>query len=282
MDLKSFAAQLDAERERYALPPGVRDGVAAWSDAALAVLFPQFRSMASTADGTVGTGEAAAELAALEAQLAPLLAAVAPAGTTATALEAQGRAVLDTLPAVYAVLKRDAAAIHAGDPAAKSVDEVILSYPGFLATAYFRLAHAMLGCGVPLLPRLITEHAHRLTGIDIHPGAQIGESFAIDHGTGIVIGETSVIGARVKVYQGVTLGALSVEKSLASVKRHPTIEDDVVVYANATILGGKTVVGAGSVIGGNVWLTRSVPPRSVVTHESQVGRRGDDGLDYHI
>jgi serine O-acetyltransferase len=137
--------------------------------------------------------------------------------------------------------------------------------------------------GVALVPRLIAEHAHRETGIDIHPGARIGERFAIDHGTGIVIGETADIGARVKMYQGVTLGALSVQKSLADVKRHPTIEDDVVVYANATILGGRTVVGAGSIVGGNVWLTRSVPGRSVVTHESQIARRPDDDLiEYHI
>jgi serine O-acetyltransferase len=276
MDLTEFATRLDAERAQYALPPGLRQGAARWSDAALAVLFPQFR--APTADA--GEGHSAAELSALREQLLPLVAAVRD--TAATDVDALASQVMAALPDVHAQLRTDATAIHAGDPAARSVDEVILSYPGFLATAYFRLAHAMHRAGIPLIPRLITEHAHRETGIDIHPGAQIGEAFAIDHGTGIVIGETAVIGARVKVYQGVTLGALSVEKSLASVKRHPTLEDDVVVYANATILGGRTVVGAGSVIGGNVWLTRSVPARSVVTHESQVGRRADDGLDYHI
>jgi serine O-acetyltransferase len=147
------------------------------------------------------------------------------------------------------------------------------------------MARMLADLGVPLLPRLITEAAHRATGIDIHPGAVIGAALAIDHGTGIVIGETAVIGDRVRLYQGVTLGALSVRKELAETKRHPTIESDVVIYANATILGGATVVGAGSVIGGNVWLTRSVPPRSVVTHESLSLREctsGDALLEYNI
>jgi serine O-acetyltransferase len=140
------------------------------------------------------------------------------------------------------------------------------------------------GCEVPLVPRVLTEIAHRDTGIDIHPAASIGESFAIDHGTGIVIGETAVIGARVKLYQGVTLGALSVDKRMARTKRHPTIGDDVVIYANATILGGETVIGAGSRIGGNVWLTRSVPAHSVVTPTARVepGARDDEPLEFNI
>ena len=161
----------------------------------------------------------------------------------------------------------DAEATCDGDPAATSVDEVILAYPGFYALACYRLAHQPArAAACPLVPRLITERAHRVTGIDIHPGATIGRAFAIDHGTGIVIGETSVIGDRVRLYQGVTLGALSVRKDLAQTRRHPTIEDDVVIYANATILGGDTVIGHGSVIGGNVWLTHSVPPHSIVTN----------------
>jgi serine O-acetyltransferase len=136
---------------------------------------------------------------------------------------------------------------------------------------------------VPLLPRLMSEWAHRETGIDMHPGAAIGHAFAIDHGTGVVIGETTVIGDRVRVYQGVTLGALAVHKRLANRKRHPTIGDDVVIYANATILGGETVVGSGTVIGGNVWLTHSVPPRSLVQFESAVNARTpDDGIEFHI
>jgi serine O-acetyltransferase len=153
------------------------------------------------------------------------------------------------------------------------VDEVLLAYPGFLAITYYRIAHRLHRLGVELLPRLITELAHRQTGIDIHPGATIGHSLAIDHGTGIVVGETSVIGDRVRLYQGVTIGALSVRKEFASQKRHPTIGDDVVVYANASLLGGDTVIGPGSVIGGNVWLTHAVPAGSVVTHGATVERQ---------
>src|SRR5690606_33083175 len=159
---------------------------------------------------------------------------------------------------------KDAEAAYQGDPAAQSLEEVIISYPGFFAVASHRIAHALLKLDIPLLPRLMAEYAHERTGIDIHPGAHIGESLFIDHGTGVVIGETTIIGKNVKVYQGVTLGALSVKKRLQNIKRHPTIEDDVVIYANSTILGGETVVGSGSVIGGNVWLTRSVPPQSKI------------------
>lgn len=173
---------------------------------------------------------------------------------------------VDSLPALHSLLLDDAKAILAGDPAATSLDEVILAYPGFYAIAVYRIAHWLRGERVATVPRMLTEHAHRVTGIDIHPGATIGRAFVIDHGTGIVIGETTVIADNVKVYQGVTLGALSVDKTMANAKRHPTIERDVVIYANATILGGDTVVGAGSIIGGNVWLTSSVPPRSRVYH----------------
>jgi serine O-acetyltransferase len=178
------------------------------------------------------------------------------------------QAFADALPGVYDQLWLDAEAIYAGDPAARSVDEVISAYPGFLAIAVYRIAHELSQLDVPILPRLLTEHAHQRTGIDIHPGARIGASFCIDHGTGIVIGETTIIGNHVKIYQGVTLGALSVDKSLTSSKRHPTIEDRVVIYANATILGGGTIVGHDSVIGGNVWLTGSVPPHSTVSQTS--------------
>jgi len=174
---------------------------------------------------------------------------------------------MDSLPALREALLADAHFLVASDPAATSVEEVILAYPGFHAVACYRLANRIRSLGIPLLPRLITEHAHMRTGIDIHPGATIGVPFAIDHGTGIVIGETATVGVRVRIYQGVTLGALSVEKGLASAKRHPTIGDDVILYANATVLGGRTVIGAGSVIGGNVWLTRSVAAGSVVVHQ---------------
>jgi serine O-acetyltransferase len=190
-----------------------------------------------------------------------------------------------TLPSLLTALDLDALAIYHGDPAASSVDEVVLTYPGFYAIAMYRVAHELRQLGLPLIPRLLTEVAHRETGIDIHPGAQIGRSFFIDHGTGVVIGETTNIGNNVKVYQGVTLGALAVQKSLATKKRHPTLEDNVVVYANATILGGDTVVGHDSVVGGNAWVTESVPPFSIVGRNSDVRRRhgGDDGdLEFHI
>lgn len=176
----------------------------------------------------------------------------------------------DELPSVFESLLLDAQAIEANDPAASNLEEVVAVYPGFYAICVYRLAHVLLQLGVPLLPRMFTEHAHGRTGIDIHPGAQIGESFFIDHGTGVVIGETTEIGHHVKIYQGVTLGALSVAKGLAHHKRHPTIEANVVIYANATILGGRTVIGHDSIIGGNAWLTKSVPPQSQVFHQSQV------------
>jgi serine O-acetyltransferase len=167
-------------------------------------------------------------------------------------------------------LWKDAHAICEGDPAAHSVDEVILAYPGFRAIAIYRFANQLYKLNVPILPRILTEYAHQETGIDIHPGAAIGQSFFIDHGTGIVIGETTVIGNNVKLYQGVTLGALSVDKRLAKTKRHPTIKDNVIIYAQAVILGGDTTIGRNCIIGGNVWLTESVPDDSVVYHKSEI------------
>lgn len=173
-------------------------------------------------------------------------------------------------PELYRILNTDVHAILNGDPAAKSEFEVIRAYPGFYALCFYRIAHLLLHLDVPLLPRILTEFAHSKTGIDIHPAAKIGEHFYVDHGTGIVIGETAIIGNEVKLYQGVTLGALSVDKSMASVKRHPTVEDNVIIYSNATVLGGDTVIGQNSIIGGNVWLTHSVPPGSFVYHNSEV------------
>lgn len=184
--------------------------------------------------------------------------------------DAQTTIFFQQLPGIYNSLLKDAQAILDFDPAAQSIAEVVTAYPGFYTTVVYRLSHQLGKQGVPLLPRLFTEYAHSKTGIDIHPSAQIGHSFAIDHGTGIVVGETTIIGNHVKLYQGVTLGALNVAKSLASSKRHPTIEDEVVIYAGATILGGETVIGRGSIIGGNVWLTYSVPPNSVVYHQSEI------------
>ncbi|MGE5432250.1 MAG: serine O-acetyltransferase EpsC [Syntrophomonadaceae bacterium] len=188
---------------------------------------------------------------------------------------------------IHEKLMLDAEAILKGDPAAESIDEVIMSYPGFFAIAIYRIAHEFYAMHVPFFPRILTEYAHQMTGIDIHPGAEIGHSFFIDHGTGIVIGETSMIGDNVKLYQGVTLGALSVSKKLAKSKRHPTIESDSVIYSGATILGGDTVIGHHSVIGGNVWLTQSVPPYSIVYHKSEIKVRSikqseEDPINYSI
>lgn len=180
---------------------------------------------------------------------------------------------LDNLYQLKQELMLDARAMFNGDPAAKSINEVILTYPGFLAIAIYRIANELYKLEIPLIPRIMTEYAHQMTGIDINPGAKIGKSFCIDHGTGIVIGETTEIGDNVKIYQGVTLGALSVEKNMASKKRHPTIEDSVVIYANATILGGETVVGRNSTIGGNVWLTKSIPSNSLVYFTSEINLR---------
>jgi len=177
---------------------------------------------------------------------------------------------IDELEDTYQLLLKDARAIEEGDPAAKSLDEVMRTYPGFYAIAIYRIAHQLYRLGVPFIPRMFTELAHGKTGIDIHPGAQIGSWFFIDHGTGVVIGETTIIGDHVKLYQGVTLGALSVKKEMAETKRHPSIEDHVVVYAGATILGGRTIVGHHSVIGGNVWLTESVEPHSTVYHQPEL------------
>lgn len=177
---------------------------------------------------------------------------------------------VQTLPSILEKLNLDAEAIVNGDPASLSLQEVYMAYPGFYAIAIYRLAHELYNQGFPLVPRLMTEYAHRQTGVDINPGAQIGKSFFIDHATGVVIGETAVIHDNVKIYQGVTLGALYVSKNLQKTKRHPTIMSNVTIYANATILGGKTVIGENSTIGGNAWLTASVPPNSTVFHTSEV------------
>jgi serine O-acetyltransferase len=193
---------------------------------------------------------------------------------------------ISKIPEVHDKLWLDADAIYKGDPASESIDEVILAYPGFMAIAIYRLAHELYKLRVPIIPRIFTEHAHQITGIDIHPGAEIDSPFFIDHGTGIVIGETTKIGKNVKIYQGVTLGALSVDKSLSKVKRHPTIEDDVIIYSQSVILGGNTVIGKGCIIGGNSWLTQSVPPNSIVYSKMEMKVRSNeenfDTIDFVI
>lgn len=186
------------------------------------------------------------------------------------------------LPQIHEAIWQDIRATYEGDPAAKSISEIVRTYPGFYAIAAYRIANALHLLGVKIIPRIITEHAHSKTGIDIHPGATIGRHFCIDHGTGVVIGETTVIGDRVKVYQGVTLGALSVDKRDAETKRHPTIEDDVVIYAGATILGGDTVIGQGTMVGGNVWITRSLPPNSKVYYQVKMYNNDTEQTDLYL
>jgi serine O-acetyltransferase len=259
-----LADAIRADRAAYALPPHLPAVAESVIHAVLSLLFPHYTREVGCRSGDV---EADA------AHLARLLdEAMALPGVDAGARHRATADLFAALPGIRAALLLDAEATAAGDPAASGADEVVLAYPGFFATAVHRVAHELHLGGVPLLPRVLGEIAHRATGIDIHPGATIGAAFAIDHGTGVVVGETCHIGDRVRLYQGVTLGALVVEKSMQA-KRHPTVEDDVVIYSGATILGGDTVIGAGSRIGGNVWLTRSVGPGSFVATSAGVDRR---------
>jgi len=258
-----FAQILKERRDDHSLGFQLKKGTQEFVENLLAILFPHFcKEMFYTKE------EIESRLVLLERDLKRLL--IPLLKDTSLNLEDIVKQFMQTLPDLHDKLWLDAEAITNGDPAAESVDEVILAYPGFSAIAIYRIAHEFYIMQVPIFSRLVTEYAHQITGIDIHPGAQIGTSFAIDHGTGIVIGESAIIGKEVKMYQGVTLGALSVDKKLAKSKRHPTIEDGVVIYAQAIILGGETIVGHHSVIGGNVWLTTSVPPFSSVYQESKV------------
>jgi serine O-acetyltransferase len=269
---RAFAAALAAARhpQTEALP--LKRDVAAFVDGLLGLLFPQLTEQSgATAE------EIQASLTLVQRDLRELLGPLeAPAGAAEVA-----RSFVKALPDLHEQIRLDAEAIMAGDPAAESLDEVISAYPGFLAMAIHRVAHEIRRLKVRVLPRLLAEVAHTRTGIDIHPGATIGRALCIDHGTGLVIGETAVIGDEVKLYQGVTLGALSVAKSAAGTKRHPTVGDRVVIYANATVLGGDTVVGHDSLVGGNVWLTNSVPPHSLVYQSSQVKvRSATEGFEF--
>jgi len=244
-----------------AVPPN--DIIAGWATKVIGLLYPE---LSDNIDSSVEEMERHAD--ALRRELTIIL------NATKACKDCDNAAIavkfFRQLPDIYQVLNTDVEAILNGDPAAKSEFEVIRAYPGFFALSFYRIGHALLKLDVPLIPRILTEYAHSKTGIDIHPGAVIGDYFHVDHGTGIVIGETTIIGNNVKIYQGVTLGALSVDKSMAYTKRHPTIEDHVIIYSNATILGGDTVVGHHSVIGGNVWLTYSVAPGSLVYHVPDV------------
>jgi serine O-acetyltransferase len=228
------------------------------------------------------TGSRVAKLAlALREQIALALAAQTAKSVEDMREDASELALafLASIPDLRAALGLDVQALLDGDPAARAKEEIILAYPGVRAIAVHRVAHHFWSAGVRLLARMMSEDVHGRTGIDIHPGARIGKSFYIDHGTGVVVGETTVIGDHVKIYQGASLGALSVARRMQDQKRHPTIEDHVTIYAGATILGGDTVVGHHSVVGGNAWLVESVPPYSIVEHQTEVrvGSKADRG-----
>lgn len=259
---KTFLQKLYSNlQSSVGVPPNER--IAEWVNQVLSLLFPQrslqtFHSLQHLTD----------HAEALELELKSILAATRACSECNN--HEVARQFFEGLENLHQVLSTDVEAALEGDPASVNEFEIIRAYPGFLAVGYYRIAHSLLMLDVPLLPRILTEIAHARTGIDIHPGAKIGHHFFIDHGTGVVIGETAIIGHHVKLYQGVTLGALSVDKSLAGTKRHPTVEDHVVIYSNATILGGNTTIGANSVIGGNVWLTRSVEPFSTVYHRAEI------------
>ncbi|MEO8110362.1 MAG: serine O-acetyltransferase EpsC [Ginsengibacter sp.] len=259
---KAFFNELFSRQQRKEIVPS-NEVIAAWALHLINLLFPE-QSMCSYSSET----EIESEYTKLEADLVNILNATRACRNCNN--EQIAKEYFEQIPELYRILKTDIYSLIHGDPAARVEFEVIRAYPGFYALCFYRLAHELLKFDVPLLPRILTEHAHSKTGIDIHPGAQIGEHFFIDHGTGIVIGETAQIGNYVKLYQGVTLGALSVDKLMASTKRHPTVEDHVVIYSGATILGGDTIIGHHSVIGGNVWLTRSIPPGTLVYHKPEL------------
>ncbi|MCC5919045.1 MAG: serine acetyltransferase [Cyclobacteriaceae bacterium] len=259
---EQFIRQLYQEHQKEACCPPPR-WVISFFDRLLGLLFPQFAEK---------DFHSAEEIAAYGQMLKSDLVRILQHGKTPKGANytSMATAFFDALPDIKSRLMRDVDAVFEGDPAAKSHTEVIRTYPGFYAIVAHRIANYFHEQEVELMPRIISEYAHGKTGIDIHPGAKIGDYFCIDHGTGVVIGETTIIGKRVKIYQGVTLGALSVKKEDARSQRHPILEDGVVVYAGATILGGTTVIGKDSVIGGNVWLTQSVPPQSKVYYKAKM------------
>jgi serine O-acetyltransferase len=277
-----FVSQLVEARCAPCFPAQLRQLAVEIGKRALTLLFPQLAGYPASSDHH----EVELEVLELRAQIRRFLNQVKDRYPQSDSQSFQAvDAFISKLIPIHQALMEDAEAIFHADPAAESVDEVILSYPGLLATAYYRVAHELLKVGIPLLPRLLCQEAHHQTGIDINPGAKIGRRFSIDHGTGVVIGETCVIGNGVKLFQGVTLGALAVDRTLRHSKRHPTLGDNVVVYANATILGGDTVIGNDSIIGGNAWITSSVPPFSMVNRQSSVRPRtgaGEEFLDFMI
>jgi len=268
---EDFVARLAAARAECTVPTGLPARAEAFARNVLALLFPHHAwERRVTAADVEADAERVLEIARRFIADAPGI------GDRVDIVAGEFAACL---PSMYDALLDDARETYDFDPAARSIDEVILAYPGFFALACYRCARHLWYRNVELLPRLVTEFAHSLTGIDIHPGARLGRAISIDHGTGIVIGETAIVGDRVRFYQGVTLGASSVKKTASRQQRHPTIEDDVVLYSNAIVLGGATVVGARSIIGGNVWLTHSVPPDSIVTEVPHVEHRPAAGED---
>ena len=261
MDKEFFRHIYDKHQGIDAVPSNKE--LASWALEVIGLLYPE-----RATDSFASIEKMEEAFARLENDLRRILDATTACGECNN--QTKAKQFFENIPELYRMLNTDIAAMLEGDPAAKNEFEIIRAYPGFYAISFYRVAHALLKLDIPLLPRILTEYAHSRTGIDIHPGAEIGEYLYIDHGTGLVIGETTKIGKHVKLYQGVTLGALSVEKYMAFKKRHPTVEDHVVIYSGATILGGETVIGAHSVIGGNVWVIKSVPPYSTVYHEAEI------------
>ena len=237
--------------------------ISGWAEKLICILYPQLAVSTFRTEAAVQTA-----MATLQNELETMLRATSDCSEM-DHCDLAGN-FFDAVPEIYYLLNTDIEALIGGDPAARSEFEVIRAYPGFYALCFYRIAHELHKLGVPIIARILTEQAHSKTGIDIHPAAVIDEYFFIDHGTGIVIGETARIGRHVKLYQGVTLGALSVTKEMAFTKRHPTVEDYVVIYSGATILGGDTTIGHHSIIGGNVWLTSSVAPGSLVYHNPEI------------
>lgn len=259
--MEKIAQEILAIRQRLVGTPIKMKAVTGLLRECLTALFPHWHEQLGQTHESLK-----ADLIDINKYLAGLISTL---GVDSTKANTISDGFIKALPRILTTLEVDAKALLAGDPAAQSLDEVVITYPGFYALAIHRLAHELYANKVPLIPRIWAEYAHSKTGIDIHPGASIAEGFCIDHGTGVVIGETSIIKENVKIYQGVTLGGLSIAKNLAGKKRHPTIEQNVVIYAGATILGGETVVGKGSTIGGNVWITESVAPNSKVYGNSK-------------
>lgn len=255
---QDFYQHIFAKQQKLEAVPSNKE-ITAWALKVIHLLYPE-----QTGQQYASVEELKDEFLRLENKLCDIMHATKACSNCDTSKLA--KKFFEDLPELFRILNTDIQAIFNGDPAARSEFEVIRTYPGFYAISLYRVAHSLYIDDIPLLPRILTEYAHSKTGIDIHPAAQIDEYFYIDHGTGIVIGESCKIGKHVKLYQGVTLGALSVDKSMANTKRHPTVEDNVVIYSGATILGGETIIGHNSVVGGNVWLTKSLPPNSRVYH----------------